>query len=515
MPYMAWNACFETKIPLMDEQHKALVELVNEVAPLLSGAGDAATGLDPTLLDDLVDRLLAYAGRHFRDEEALMVTGGLHPESIEHHASRHRGFVREVQAMRRAHAAGESLDGPQLLRFLSSWLTFHILGEDKAMAQQLELIADGVSPDEAYRRKRAIGGEGGGDAAQTALQSALLDLFRLNTERNAALAESNARLREARDSLRDMNEHLEELVAARTAELAMANAALERERSSLARALDELKRTESALIESEKHRAIGSLAAGLAHEMNTPLQIVSDALGFLDEGSVALDELTRAARGRLSPEDRGQLDAMADKLEAPFFEAEIPRAIVRARGATARVARMVSALMGFARPRAGGLSPRDLGALVRECLDVAQGHIRQVATIETALSELPLVPCDDSALKRAIVHVLLNAAEAIRDKIGDSGAMGRIAVGTRREDEHVVLWVSDDGVGIAPEIAPRVFEPFFTTREVGRGAGQGLTFARSIIVEQHKGELFFESTPGLGSTFFVRLPIGEGPQAGP
>jgi signal transduction histidine kinase len=135
--------------------------------------------------------------------------------------------------------------------------------------------------------------------------------------------------------------------------------------------------------------------------------------------------------------------------------------------------------------------------------------------VETDLAPLPLVRCNSGEINQAVLNLMINAAHAIHDVVGESGAKGKIVVRTRQDGGEVEIAISDTGGGIPSAIRDKIYDPFFTTKEVGRGTGQGLAIARSVVVDKHGGSLRFDSEPGTGTTFFLRLPIGDKPQAEP
>jgi signal transduction histidine kinase len=163
-------------------------------------------------------------------------------------------------------------------------------------------------------------------------------------------------------------------------------------------------------------------------------------------------------------------------------------------------------MRSFGHPDGTEQSPADLNDCLRDTLTVARNELKYVAQVETDFGELPAVNCYRGDVNQVFLNLLINAAHAIADA-RPAGEMGTITVRTRREDCWVVITISDDGAGIDDTIRDRVFDPFFTTKEVGRGTGQGLALARSVVVERHHGSLTFDSVPGLGTTFVVRLPI--------
>jgi two-component system NtrC family sensor kinase len=185
----------------------------------------------------------------------------------------------------------------------------------------------------------------------------------------------------------------------------------------------------------------------------------------------------------------------------------VPRAIESSLDGLDRIAAIVRSMQEFAPPQQGEMAAVDLNRAITNTLTVASNEYRGVADVETILGDIPLVPCRGGDLNQVILEVVINAAHAIADVVGDSGERGRIEVRTWREGDAVALSISDTGAGIPADIRGRIFDPFFTTKVVGRGTGQGLAIARAVVVERHGGALTFDTEVGKGSTFFIRLPL--------
>jgi PAS domain S-box-containing protein len=280
---------------------------------------------------------------------------------------------------------------------------------------------------------------------------------------------------------------------------------------------------EEQLRQAQKLEAIGQLAAGIAHEINTPTQYVGDNARFLRDGFRGLDGLFDvvdrlcAGAGRGEAPDTalvGALAAEAGRADLTFLRHEIPLAIGQALEGIERVTRIVRAMKEFSHPNATKV-PVDLNRAVETTLIVAQNEIKYVADAQVELDPgLPPVPCVPGDVNQVILNLLVNAAHAIGDAVAASpGARGRITVTTRRSGPWAEIAVADTGTGIPDAIRDRIFEPFFTTKEVGRGTGQGLAIAHAVVVTKHKGQIRVDSTPGQGSTFVVRLPIAPAADA--
>ena len=268
--------------------------------------------------------------------------------------------------------------------------------------------------------------------------------------------------------------------------------------------------------QAQKLESIGQLAAGVAHELNTPIQFIGDNVRFLQGAFAELSDLLDAYRAlRAAAEghvDASLVDAVARREAAADLEyltAEIPSAIDQTLDGIGRVATIVRALKEFAHPDQKDMTATDLNQAVLCTLTVARNEVKYVADVETELGDLPLVVCHPGEINQVILNLVVNAAHAIADVVAGTDGRGLIRVKTTRDDDAVVIAISDTGGGIPAAVQPRVFDPFFTTKPVGRGTGQGLSIARNVVVDKHGGTLTFETEIGRGSTFFVRLPLGE------
>ncbi len=277
----------------------------------------------------------------------------------------------------------------------------------------------------------------------------------------------------------------------------------------------ERNRMEVELRHGQKMQAVGELAAGIAHEINTPIQFVGDNVRFLHDSFADLLALldkheqlreTLAAQG--ASELLGEVKAAAEKADIHFLRKEIPTALDQTVEGVGRVATIVQALKKFAHlDQSHEMAPADLNEALESTLIVAQSELKYVADVETTFGNLPLVPCHLGDLNQVFLNLLVNAAHAIGDVVKQTGRKGRIRVETGIVADCVQVAVSDTGNGIPPEIRGRVFEPFFTTKGVGKGTGQGLALAHAIVVERHGGTVTFESEVGKGTVFYVRIPL--------
>jgi signal transduction histidine kinase len=281
--------------------------------------------------------------------------------------------------------------------------------------------------------------------------------------------------------------------------------------NSMAEGLADRARLERELRHAQKLESVGQLAAGIAHEINTPIQFIGDNVRFLKDAFGDLSRLTDAYRqAGSSPEPEVAMSRareLATEVDAEFLAAEVPEAIGQTLDGVDRVATIVRAMKAFAHPADEEKTPADLNEAVRNTLVVASNETKYVADVVTDLGDLPPVWCHIGDVNQVLLNLVVNAAHAVAAAVGDSGGRGTITVRTRHEAGGAFIEVADSGVGIASEIAERVFEPFFTTKEVGVGTGQGLALAHSLVTDRHGGSITFDSQPGGGTTFTVRLPV--------
>jgi PAS domain S-box-containing protein len=277
----------------------------------------------------------------------------------------------------------------------------------------------------------------------------------------------------------------------------------------------ERERLELDLRLAQKLEAVGQLAAGVAHEINTPIQFIGDSITFLREAVDELLTLTNVYSDLLHTEEpidqveRQRRAALAEQeSDLEYLTERVPQAFGRALEGIDRVTSIVRAMRQFAHP-SSKRAPIDINEGLRTTLIVATGEYKYVADIELDLRDLPPVMGNAGELNQVFLNLIVNAAHAIESKVRDSGERGTITVRTQAEQAVVLITVSDTGCGIPNEIADRVFDPFFTTKEAGHGTGQGLAIARTIVVERHHGTIKFEPRPEGGTTFRIQLPLDD------
>jgi two-component system, NtrC family, sensor kinase len=273
------------------------------------------------------------------------------------------------------------------------------------------------------------------------------------------------------------------------------------------------------LRQAQKLEAIGQLAAGIAHEINTPIQYVGDNTRFLQESWPsfhALFAITRemqqeATPGPISPQTLQRLDALAQSTDFEYLQTEIPSAIEQSLEGIQRVTKIVRAMKEFSHPGSEQKKSIDINQAIETTITVARNEWKYVADVETHFDpDLPFVLCHAGEFNQVILNLLVNAAQAIAQAVGDgSQGKGKIVVSTARDQDWAGISISDTGVGIPEAVRARVFEPFFTTKPVGKGTGQGLALAHTAIVRRHGGKIWFDSELGKGTTFHIRIPFAK------
>lgn len=275
---------------------------------------------------------------------------------------------------------------------------------------------------------------------------------------------------------------------------------------------------EDQLRQAQKLESVGQLAAGIAHEINTPTQYIWDNVRFLKESFQDLKELltsharllTEAKAGALSKEILDEVITQIERVDADYLLEEIPRAIEQTLEGVSRVSTLVSAMKEFSHPGTKEKIMLDLNHAIQSTITVARNEWKYVAEMEVDLDPtLPLVCCQPGEINQVILNLIVNAAHAIGDALGkESSKKGIIKVQTRNRPECAEIRIQDTGTGIPEKIRARIFDPFFTTKEIGKGTGQGLAIARSVVVDKHHGTIHFESEEGKGTAFIIRLPNG-------
>ncbi len=549
MALFEWSGDYETGVREIDDQHRALVRLINELDETRSGGSTGSDALQ------VFDRLGDYIRYHFNAEERALVERGLPEEALRAHKAQHDQFVHRVHRLGSLQRMRSFAASDELMDFLVSWLTDHILRRDRrdlaivspaaevgfgrddgtpeaalraALAEatiRFQHLADGIplllwssdehgvrtwfnrTATEFVARDGALTDEAWSAAVHPDdRERALRELQ--ETVASPQLLRRELRLRERAGGYRhvletllpryenhtrfvgllgcgvditqqrlgiqvlhDARALLEEAVATRTAELESANESLRAEHERQNELVSALSAARAQTVEAHGHAALRTFAAGLAHEMNTPLAVAIANVSHLEES------LTSAA-------------------PATELGDDLPELLADTRRGLAQIARIVAALASYVGAATVG-EDCDLNGVVTATSDLLRSQLPQGLSLVLDLGTVPNPACTPQSLLTALTHLLLNAGQA-------AGSTGQVTVRTWAEGDSVLLAVSDTGTGIAPEHLPQVFDAFFTTREIGQGLGLGLTVARNLI-EKAGGTLTVESTLGVGSTFTIRL----------
>jgi len=281
--------------------------------------------------------------------------------------------------------------------------------------------------------------------------------------------------------------------------------------------VNEKQKAEAQNLLSQKMEAIGQLAAGIAHEINTPIQYVGDNIKFLgkayskySETLAVYQQIIQERLGKpITQADLDRLDELTCQKKLSYYLNEIPKAIQESLDGTERVRKIVLAMREFSHPSEKEKKFSDINHGIETTIVISRNEWKYCAEMETDLdNDLPLVYCQIDEINQVVLNMIVNAAQAIQEKAPrGSEQKGKILIGTRTRENKVLITVQDTGSGIPAEIRSRIFDPFFTTKGVGKGTGQGLSMAHNIIVKKHHGLIGAESDPGLGTTFTIELPI--------
>lgn len=276
------------------------------------------------------------------------------------------------------------------------------------------------------------------------------------------------------------------------------------------RAQEAEKRLEEERRQAQKLEAIGTLAGGIAHEINTPIQYIGDNVRFV---ASLLPDLIRLAEEIHKAEDSQSLEAVwgtisgiANGIDLDFIREEAPLALEQTLEGISSVSRIVLAMKEFSHPSLKDPVPFDLNRNIENTVTISRNEWKIVATVDLDLDPtMPPVTGLPGDLNQVFLNMVVNAAHAIED--ARKPDLGVIRIVTRRADDLVTISIADTGCGIAEENLCKIFEPFFTTKDVGRGSGQGLAIAHDIVTRKHGGRIAVDSVPGEGTTFTITIPL--------
>lgn len=280
-------------------------------------------------------------------------------------------------------------------------------------------------------------------------------------------------------------------------------------------ALEEKKEAQHQLSQAQKLESVGQLAAGIAHEINTPIQYAMDNISFLDTAfsdimtmAKAIPPFLEVARtGNVSEADMDRLESAIDAADLAYHEEEIPLSIAQTAEGMNRVAKIVKSMKAFSHP-GGERTLTDINAALDNTVTISRNVWKYTATVACEFDrELPGVLCNPGEINQVFLNLIVNASQAVDEKVGKAGeSKGSILIQTLGKADSVQILIRDTGIGIAKDNLDRIFDPFFTTKKVGQGTGQGLAISYDVIVNKHKGRLQCESEPGKGTTFTITLP---------
>ena len=276
----------------------------------------------------------------------------------------------------------------------------------------------------------------------------------------------------------------------------------------------------SQLLQAQKLESVGQLAAGIAHEINTPTQYLGTNISFFGEAFQDFSRVVECLQGLIqegkSKPECSRLLKKAEQLltdiDWEYLAEEVPEAIKQSLVGVQKVTSIVQAMKKFSHPGGREKAPEDLNGIIETTVTISRNEWKYVAELETVLdASLPLVPCLRDEIGQVVLNIIVNSAHAIGIKLGEtpSGDKGLITIRTAVVDEQAEIRISDTGTGMPEEVKKRIFDPFFTTKEVGRGTGQGLTISHNVIVNKHHGSIKVDTIPGQGTTFIIHLPLAD------
>ena len=267
---------------------------------------------------------------------------------------------------------------------------------------------------------------------------------------------------------------------------------------------------------SQKMEAIGQMAAGIAHEINTPIQYVGDNLRFLQKTVTRFEDVLNAYQNIgleegqiIQREQLDQLDEVIKRNKITHYLGESTVAVNESLEGVERVRKIVMAMREFSHPSEREKKLADINHGIETTVAISRNEWKYSAELETHLDpDLPSVYCQIDEVNQVILNMIINAVQAIQEKHPpETGEKGIITISTCQKGNHIHIKIQDSGTGIPEEIRQRIFDPFFTTKGVGKGTGQGLSLAHQIIVQKHKGRIYVDSIAGEGTTFTIELPI--------
>lgn len=338
----------------------------------------------------------------------------------------------------------------------------------------------------------------------TLLSLALADRINiLKKEKELSQAEALNIAKENERIIREQNVVLEMKVNERTFELNESNQGLNR-------TLEDLKQAQSQLVESEKMASLGQLTAGIAHEINNPINFVTSNINPLKRDvEMLLDAMAKiedvSASDSPAAEKQKQIKDYKEELDFDYLVVEIRHLIKGIHEGASRTAEIVKGLKIFSRLDEDDLKRTDINEGIESTLVIANNLLNNRIKVVKEYSELPLVECYAGKLNQVFLNIISNAIYAIDKQFGEKEG-GELKISTRNDEEHIFINISDNGIGMSEQTIKKIFEPFFTTKEVGEGTGLGMSIAYNTI-KKHNGQISINSEPGKGTEFILQIPI--------
>lgn len=277
--------------------------------------------------------------------------------------------------------------------------------------------------------------------------------------------------------------------------------------------ITEIKTLEAQLAQAARLEGLGQLAAGIAHEINTPIQYVGDSVTFLKESSQALDKILEFATTHCGRNKRifgppCHLEILLEEADIDFIRGEVPKTFIRIEQGLGKISSIVRAMNRFSPCDFSDRTMSDIHEIIENAITITQNVWKYSADMKTDFEDdRLLIPCMHGELGQTLINIIINAAHAIEDVVGGTKDKGTILISTRKKEKFLEIRIKDTGTGIPHNIANKIFNMFFTTKQIGRGTGQGLALAHNTIVSRHKGNLTFETSLGHGTTFIITLPL--------
>ncbi len=327
------------------------------------------------------------------------------------------------------------------------------------------------------------------------------------------LQKKESLLRQAIHELKESQTVLEQRVAERTAELQLAKEGVEA-------ALQELQLAQLHLVQAEKMSSLGQMVAGIAHEINNPVNFIHGNLVYVQNYT---DDLLRYIQiyHQYYPVPVPEVATVADEIDLEFIQMDLPKILDSMQVGTDRICQIVLSLRNFSRTDESEFKTVDIHDGIDSTLLILQHRLRETydrpdIQVLRDYGKLPLVECYPGQLNQVFMNILVNALDALDDAWDTSDPLGKLQVPRRIQirtavvsDDWVTVAIADNGIGMPEAVQTRIFDPFFTTKPVGKGTGLGMSISYQIITEKHGGKLSCSSTPGIGTEFTIQIPVRQ------